>query len=106
MRNRFLVCLFLSVVLPLVVVLVLSAKVVPEISGATVQRRGNVCVFVFCTPVSEYVVLGTAKVSGFVSNTKPDHMIDLLVKVAKKNYPDAQGVLISDVNNFERADVV
>ena len=68
---------------------------------ANVETYQNIRVFTDCKPVAEYEYLGTVKVT-FASNGYYTELRDILLKNARKQYPNAEGIII----NFDKADVI
>ena len=62
-----------------------------------VEQIESLYVFYRSKPCSKYEELGTVKVT--ISMTgKPEEMIELLTKKAKKNFPTGEALIISDAN--------
>jgi len=72
---------------------------------ARVTKYQGLYVFMQCQPLGEYQELGTVKKTGIVWNGDPTEMYETLVKKAKKNYDDAQGIIFDDVK-MEHATVI
>lgn len=68
---------------------------------ADVQAYQNIRVFTDCKPVAEYEYIGTVKVT-FASNGFYSELRDILIKNARKQYPNAEGIII----NKDKADVI
>jgi hypothetical protein len=69
-------------------------------STAEVKQVQGLYIFTDCKPVKEVDYLGTVKVKGVVMSNKYTAMRDLLIKKAKKDFPKADGIIISD-DSFE-----
>lgn len=80
-------------------------KAIVDKTNATVDTQQGVSIFCYCKPTNDYEILGTAKVKGIVSNTSSNHMIELLVENAKKNFPSVDGIIVS-TSNFEKAEAI
>lgn len=59
---------------------------------ATVQQVEGLYVFMLCRPLSEVKSFGTVKVGMSVT----DDPLHTLIKKTKKEYPEAEGIIISD----------
>jgi len=77
---------------------------------AEVNKRFGLFVFTDCNPVLEYEILGEVKSSSALALSDDyGSRRDALIKKAKKNYPNADGVLLypeTDGLSKTRADVI
>lgn len=73
--------------------------------SATVEDREGVYIFMFSKPTAEYEYLGTVKKTGIVWTGEPKEMFNILLRRCKKDYPDADGIIFSDVS-LDHADCV
>lgn len=73
-----------------------------EKSHAAVNQVQGVYVFVDCKPIKETQYVGTVK-AGVTWSGSYKEVIEKLVKKAKKEYPDAEGIIF---NGDEKADVI
>lgn len=75
---------------------------------AEVLSYQNVRIFTDCTPVAEYEYLGTVKGPAMsFSSGQYEPVRDGLIKRAKKEYPQAEGIiLILKDMGYDRADVI
>lgn len=75
---------------------------------AEVATYQNIRVFTDCTPVAEYEYLGTVKGPGVsFSSGQYEPVRDGLIRRAKKEYPQAEGIiLILKDMGYDRADVI
>lgn len=94
----------ISIALIAVVLCLTAFTVAMDKSSATVDEQNGVKVFAFSKPTTKYDVLGMVKVSGMVSNEKGPHMVELLVKSCKKDYPSGEGIIVN--SEFEKAEVI
>ncbi len=63
-------------------------------STAEVETYQGLLIYTDCKPVMEYAYLGTEKVS-IAWSGKYDEVKNILIKNAKKNHPNADGIIIS-----------
>lgn len=74
----------------------------PETIEGKVQQVDGLYIFSYCSPSKEVEQLGTIKV-GLVSTNKANDCLPSLVKRAKKQYPNAMALIVSD--DFQSAGV-
>ncbi|MBI4930216.1 MAG: hypothetical protein HY841_05600 [Bacteroidetes bacterium] len=74
-------------------------------SSATVDQKEGIYIFMFSKPTAEYQFLGTVKKTGLVWSGKPAEMFNILLRRCKKDYPQADGLIFSDVD-MDHADCV
>ena len=84
--------LFLAILF-LFVAASVSYEVKPT-TGEVIQIEG-MYIFTDCKPVKEYVYLGTVKNSGGINNPQYSNVRDYLIKRAKKEYDDADGLILT-----------
>jgi hypothetical protein len=65
--------------------------------AATVNQAQGFLIFMQCSPTSDYEVLGTVKKTGLTWTGKPEEMFNTLLRRARKDYPQAEGVIFDDV---------
>ncbi|MDR1866378.1 MAG: hypothetical protein LBR08_12535 [Bacteroidales bacterium] len=77
-------------------------------STAEVARLQNLYVFSDSTPVKDYEYLGTVKiVIRLLGSGQYTDIRDALIKKAKKEYPDAEGIILNPKDyGADRADVI
>ena len=73
---------------------------------AEVEVLENLSVFTDCKPVMEYDYLGTVKDSRAIGSIQYEPTRDKLIKAAKKEYPQADGIIMIFRQGAERADVI
>jgi len=66
-------------------------------SDARVNQAEGLYVFLQSTPLREYEVLGTVKKTGFVWTGQPEEMYRIILRRAKKEYPNCEGVIFEDI---------
>lgn len=95
--------IFLIVTAPFVAVLTSSFIRTPveDQAAAKVEQHDGLYVFMFSKPAAAYEVLGTIEKKGLVASGKPDEMLQLMIKKAKKDHPSAQGIIFTEVNMFK-----
>lgn len=76
-----------------------------EYDLAHTKQIENLYVFVNSTPEFENKVIGSVKVGGIVGSSKPEDLLNTLIKKCKKDYPTAQALIVYDLS-FEKADVI
>ena len=62
-------------------------------------------IFILCKPQSENIFLGTVKVPSVVWSAKAEELLKSLVKRTHKDFPTAQGLIITDLS-FEKAEAI
>jgi len=73
---------------------------------AEVTSIQNLKIFTDCEPVMEYEYLGTVKVRLAVTGQYSE-LREILIKNAKKEYPQAEGIILHLVNGgTDKADVI
>ena len=73
---------------------------------AEVTTIQNLKIFTDCQPVMEYDYLGTIKSSGTMTG-QYEPVRNALIKKAKKEYPQAEGIILHLVNGgTDKADVI
>ena len=75
-----------------------------QFNQAKVKQHEGVYIFHFSEPTSDYKYLGTVKVAGVTWDNDLDTFMKSLMKRCKKDYPTANGLLISD--DFKKADAI
>lgn len=71
--------------------------------SAVVDAIDNIYIFYHCKPKAEIETIGEVKVSVSLTG-KPEELLQTLVKKAHKEFPQAQGIIIT--NDMGRADVI
>lgn len=84
--------LFLAILF-LFVAASVSYEVKPT-TGEVIQIEG-LYIFTDCKPVKEYIYLGTVKNQGGINNPQYTNVRDWLIKRAKKEYDDADAVILT-----------
>lgn len=89
--------------------ILISFRPSPDKSAAKVRQFQGLYIFSDCTPIAEYQVLGTIQRTGVMSfrSSQYESIRDVLITRAKKEYPDAEG-LILDLRDggTDKADVI
>jgi hypothetical protein len=65
---------------------------------AQVNQLQGYYIYMQCTPVSEYTVLGTVKKTGVVWTGKPTEMFNILLRRVKKDYPNSDGIIFEGID--------
>lgn len=73
--------------------------------SANVEMEQGIYIFYKSKPVDGYDYKGTIKIGGIVKSTKASEMTTQLIKKVKKEYPDADGLIVNDPDFFA-ADVI
>ena len=93
---------FLSVIL-----LVSMGAKIPQIEAnkatATVNSVDGYLIFTYCKPVAGTNYLGTVNVPKVISD-KAGERLQKLIKLIKKDFPKAEGLIIAD--DFSKADAI
>jgi hypothetical protein len=66
--------------------------------NASVDQAEGIYVFIQSKPLAEYEVLGTVKKTGLVWNGKPKEMYRILLRRAKNDYPNCEGLIFDDID--------
>ena len=93
---------FLSVVL--ISSALLAFKQTTNKAAANVEQRHGLYVFLLCKPTTDFQVLGTIK-KGFSISGNPKEMLDAQIKKALKEFPQANGIVYSDLD-MNKANVI
>jgi hypothetical protein len=72
---------------------------------ALVDQREGIYIFILSKPQAETEYLGSVKKTGVVMTGSPDEMLKILLKRCKKDFPQAEAIIISDIK-MEHADCV
>jgi hypothetical protein len=81
-----------------------SFKLSSDKVSASVQEVEGIGVFAYSKPQSKYDILGMVKVKGIVKSDDGPHMVELLVKNAKKDFPSGEAIIVG--SDFEKAEVI
>jgi hypothetical protein len=65
---------------------------------ASVEQAQGMYVFLQSKPLAEYEVLGTVKKTGLVWTGSPKEMYRTLLRRAKKDYPNCDGIIFEDID--------
>lgn len=87
----------IAIILASVLLLALDRANTPDKSKYTAEakKHGDLIIFVESEPVNEYEQLGTVKL-GMVGDCDWKVIRDKLIKKAKKDFPDAHGLMIDE----------
>lgn len=66
----------------------------PNRKTAEVRQIDGVFIYYMSTPVDKYEALGTVDNSGIISSKKPEALIPYMLKRLKKQYPNANGIIM------------
>lgn len=77
-------------------------KAISNHSSATVDSEQGFYLFIKSKPTEEFEFLGTVTTGAVVPNYKFNTILDILLKRARKDFPDGDGLIVRD---FE-ADVI
>ena len=92
--NNLFIGFIVGILLPLLYAFTV-ANYIPKNSTAEVEQTQGCYIFVDCKPVMEYEYLGTVKVSmSLLGSGQYQDVRDKLIKKAKKDYPQADGLLL------------
>lgn len=64
---------------------------------ARVKQVSGLFIFIESAPVADYEVLGTVKKGGIVWNGKAAEMVTIMVRRARRDYPNAEGIVFDDI---------
>jgi hypothetical protein len=97
-----------KLVIPVILLLGLAFvgfKTLSDHSQATVDSEEGLLLFVKSKPTQEHDFLGTVQTGAVVPNYKFETILEILIKRAKKEYPDGQGLIVrgyeADVIKFK-----
>lgn len=82
-------------------ILLFSFRSPVQLDAATVNQYQGIYVFTDCRPSAEYTVMGTVKPKGRglmaagLKSTQYSSMRNALIKAAKEQYPDCNGVILN-----------
>ena len=68
---------------------------------ATVSKTDGLFVFIESTPTAKYTGIGTVKTPTFIKTDKLKHTIPSAIKRTKKQYPNADGIIITDQYDWQ-----
>ena len=95
---------FLCIGAALIMILSYSIPVAGRGSGnkdtkkqAEVNQNQGLYIFIQARPVQEYEVLGTVEKKGIVWNGKPREMLNTIIKRAKRDYPECEGIIFDNI---------
>lgn len=69
-----------------------------------IDQREGIYIFILCKPQLDYEFLGTVKTDTIIIESH-NEMLNMLLKHCKKEYPDAEAIIISDIK-MEQADCI
>ena len=94
---KYFIITFIFCVTSLMPNTVLSQDSDKEYLGKMQQHEGYY-MFFFSTPVEDYTTLGYLKEAKVVWTGKPKEMYKLMLKKTRKQYPNADGLIIEDIH--------
>lgn len=71
---------------------------------AEVSQKEGYYVFTDSKPINEYEYLGTVKTGPVVKSVKHREIMDVLLKNARKKYPEGEAIILS--SDYFEADVI
>jgi len=74
-------------------------------SAATAEQREGIYIFMLSKPAAEYQHLGSIEKKGIVMSGKPEEMLNTMLRKAKKDYPQCDGIIFTNVDMY-KADCV
>lgn len=104
-KQMFKTPLFLALLFFSTARLLYAFQAAPDKSACNAEKIEGVYVFIHCKPVAQYDFVGTVKITGMVSVNSLDHMMNLCIKQARKDYPTADAIIVTGAN-CEKADAV
>ena len=78
----------------------------PSLRTAEVNQVEGICIFTDSKPVFPYDYLGTVKDSRAVGSSKYEAIRDALIKQAKKDFPDCNGIVLDIASGTGKADAI
>lgn len=78
-------------------------KIAEEIKSNTaeVEQEQGVYIFYRSKPLKEYTYLGTVGAPTVVKSFKGSHMVEMMVKRAKEQYPNCTGVIFKEADMWK-----
>ena len=70
-------------------------------TAAKVEQREGINIFMFSKPAAEYQFLGSIEKKGIVMSGKPEEMFNTMLKKCKKEYPQADGIIFTELNMYK-----
>lgn len=97
-KFNSLLALFFSVAIVLI-----AAAVKPQTSKAlaNVDQKEGIYIFMLSKPAAEYQYMGSVEKKGIVMSGKPEEMLNIMLKKARKEYPQADGLIFSELNMYK-----
>ena len=68
---------------------------------ANVEQIEGIYVFMLSKPVGKYEYMGTVEKKGIVMSGKPEEMLNIMIKKAKKEYPQCQAIVFTKVDMYK-----
>ena len=62
-----------------------------------IWEQEGIYIFILCKPQLDYEVLGIVKNTNTVISASRHEMINILLQCCKKEYPNAEAIIISDI---------
>lgn len=72
---------------------------------ATVDQEEGILLFIHSKPAGNYKFLGRLNMPEMVWNGRPSEMVNIAIRRARRQYPDANGIVIQS-DNFGKVDAV
>ena len=88
-------------VLLIIITIGAAFKLVADNSMATVEQTEGIYVFMLSKPVGKYEYMGTVEKKGIVMSGKPEEMLNIMIKKAKKEYPQCQAIVFTKVDMYK-----
>lgn len=76
-------------------------KLVIDHSEAHVEQTEGVYIFMLSKPSTQYEYMGTIEKKGLVMTGKPEEMLNVMLKKAKKEYPQCQGIIFTKIDMYK-----
>ena len=87
------------------IIFLTSFKMTSDFSQANVEQQQGVFIFIMSKPSSKYDYLGTVKPKWVEASTKPEQALNTLLKKAKENYPQCNGIIFTSAD-MQTADAI
>lgn len=62
-----------------------------------IYEQEGIYIFILCKPQLDYELLGTINNSNAIIKQSRHEMLNMLLECCKKEYPDAEAIIISDI---------
>lgn len=90
----------------IIAVLCIAFTVIKDPALAEVRQVDGLNIYLYSEPVDQYEVIGSVKAPGLTKTDRVDYLVELIVKRAKKSYPNATGLIFIAGKDSHKAKVI